>query len=163
MLCPRCKNPVADATKCEWCGLIIADIESQKKQIYDLDAELISLLKQNRKSQAYELCKQRTGASASYCHNYVTRLNFFLQHKEATENSWRKYIKKQNREWFWCRLVSWSLLPFVLFFTIGGIVVIFSDDSTDIAKSGCVILLIFSLIIAFPLIYWMYKTKKKLK
>jgi hypothetical protein len=110
MLCPRCKNPIADATKCEWCGLIIVDIEAQKKEIYDLDAK-----------------------------------------------------KKLDREWFWCRLVSWSILPFVAFFTIGSAVVIFSGDTTDLAKSGGVIMLIFSLIIAFPLIYWLYKTKKKLK
>ena len=164
MLCPKCKNPIADnASACEWCGTSFAVVEEKTQQaeqpkMSDLDVELCSLLRQGKKANAIELYKQRTGANASDSLYYVARIMFFLQHASATENMWQKHVKKSKTAWFMSRLVSWIVLPFAFFCIIGMLTLVFGGNSEDFA--GGVIGLIFFLIVAFSLIYWIYKTKK---
>ena len=169
MLCNRCKNPIADnATICEWCGMIVVIPEKEKptpQQVVQqktnaLEAGIIDLLKQGQKSQALALCKQSTGLNKADSHYYVARLNFFLRHEHATEIIWQTYVRKAQKGRIWSKLVAWIFLPFN-FLAIIGICMNFSEpeykfDNTDV--TGFIITILFTLLI----IFWVYKSKKKL-
>jgi len=159
MNCPKCRNPIADnVAECEWCGvsftIIGNDKQGEKAKINNLDAELISLLKQEHKSQAIELYKKRTGANNNDSAYHVARLNFFLKHEHASEATWRNHVKKSKRKWFRSRLFSWILLPIVLFFLLG------STISMFLGEIIFVLMFLPALFITFLLINWMHKTKR---
>jgi len=165
MICPKCKNPIADnAAECEWCGMSFAVIRNEKQaeeaKINDLDAKLNSLLMQGQKSQALELYKERTGANGRY---HVGRLNFFLQHEHATGNTWRNYAIKSTIKYILIKFLQGVLLCFALLFMGVGVYVIIENDSVRRDLGGvknAVSILIFSIIVISLLIYWIYKTRK---
>ena len=173
MICKRCKNPVDDnATTCEWCG---ASIEKPKPvqqpgqpQFSELDTEIMALLRQGQKPAALALCKQKTGMSSNDSRYYVARLNFFLQNENATEILWQDYYRKTNKSGCGCstKLVSWVVLPFVIFMIIVSMVMIASDEpakegSMSDSEAGVICLIFFSVIALFILL-WLYISKRKL-
>ena len=119
MICNKCNFQNEETAKfCRSCG-----VELKHKQIQEtlpetnalLDKELISLLQKGEKKQALKLYKDRMGASDYKSRYHVAHLNFFLKHKDTTENVWQEYVKKSKRKYIWSRIIQWFLLAAFLF------------------------------------------------
>jgi len=162
MICPKCKNPIEDnATVCEWCGVdfTVFKNENNVEEFSDLDAKIILLLKQGQKSQALELYKERTGANGRY---HVARLNFFLQHEQATENIWRNYARKSTTKYILIKIVQGFLLFVALLTGVGNSydVIENSHEFMGLGRPAVFICIIICIIVAFLIIYWIYRTRK---